>query len=149
MNDSNKITIIGIAINATLNIVWMVLTWFLNKKSIQATLQSGKPAAKPKTKRRLTVAERRFLRIFRVEQVFVILIIITEPYGYLLFNSFPPASKFELISLILSLSVMVGFTIVAILTERIEIRQIKSGEFMKRIKRTARERKKENVRICK
>jgi hypothetical protein len=120
----------------------MVWAWFLNRKSVQATLQSAHPAAKPKKKRYLTVTERRLLRNFRGMEVMLILIAVSEPYRYLMLSTFPPKSTLDWIDVILSVGVMFGFTCTIILMERNEIKQLKNGEFMKRIKQLARERKK-------
>lgn len=145
MSDSNRTDIAGIVINAILVIAGMVWAWFLNKRTIQATLQAAhpaaKPAAKPKKKRYLTVTERRFLRRYRFQQVFFAVILIAEPYNYQIFHPWLPKSRFDWIGLIMSLIVMSMYAALIVAIEKKEIKQIKNGEFAKRMKRLSRERK--------
>lgn len=139
MTDSDKITIAGIVVNAIMISAGWFVSWRINKNRSQATL----PLAKPEKKRYLTVTEKRFLRNFRLIQIGTILLIVYEPFGYFAFNSFPPASKLELLSAILSLGVMIMFSVTIIFIEKTCIRQVKSGEFMKRLRRNSSlERKK-------
>ena len=92
-----------------------------------------------KKKRYLTVTERRLLKNFRRIELAMILIILTEPLGYFVFNAFPPQSRINVVSAFLSIGVMVMFSMAIVYMEKNEIRQIKNGEFMKRMKRTARQ----------
>ena len=134
MNDSDKIAVFGIIINAILFMGSMAWSWFLTKKTIRATSPKSSGWCKSKRKRCLTVTERRFLRNFRLIELGTILVIVTQPFGHFLFNSFPPRSKLEFLSAILTGGVVIMFSSAIVSMERNEIRQIKSGEFMKRLK---------------
>ena len=133
MNDSDKIAITGIVINAVMIIVGWFVQWFITKKASQARSPVTKPVAKPTRERRrqLTPIERRLIRDFRFLQLYFVFVIIGVPVGYFAFNSFPPASKIDVVNMIVSVVSVVVFGIAIINIEVTTIRQIKSGDFMK------------------
>jgi hypothetical protein len=98
MSESDKITIVGIAINATLFIASMVWAWFLNKRTIQATLQADQPApkAKAKPKKALTRRQRHAIKILRLIQAFVVVGIIADINNDVPILYYSPTAKLKI-----------------------------------------------------
>ena len=65
MIDSNKIAVVGLALNVILAIANMAWAWFLNKKTIQATLQAATP--KPKATKEKKLGPKQRLALERLE----------------------------------------------------------------------------------
>ena len=89
--------IIGIAVNAIMDLAAIVVAFLIGRKQIQLMLQPAQPAPKPKTKKRprLTRIQRRFIVLFRLIQYLCVSSFITNGYPDYLAWSYVQPSKLK------------------------------------------------------
>lgn len=128
MNDSDKITIVGIVINASLFIASMVWAWFLNKKTIHATLQAAQPAPKAKARRRvLTRRQRHVIKFLRLIQLVIILGAVSDIGNDVSVFCCATISKLMVVYIVVAALAYTGMVVILIQTHRLK-KRAKAGD---------------------